>query len=236
MVPARALETKVDRNEDDLDEARRLVLSRTRALGLNLTTVSNGIGRSPGYIHQYIWRKIPQRLLQPEREKVAKMLGVDEKLLRGPGAPPEFVLPPGIETGLIYKEPIMPSLSNAGSASRITGRDVVVHSDTGPRDRGGTQNYVPRPGQAAVPGETYAIWISSNRGRLRPGDLAYVDCERPPRVGDMAVVSRDRSIVAVGEIVAMTNATAQVQVDGTDRYDVDRSMEQLEKIRWVELA
>jgi hypothetical protein len=124
MVPARALETKVDRNEDDLDEARRLVLSRTRALGLDLTTVSNGIGRSPGYIHQYIWRKIPQRLLQPEREKVAKMLGVDEKLLRGPEAPPEFVLPPGIETGLIYKEPIMPSLSNAGSASRITGRDV----------------------------------------------------------------------------------------------------------------
>jgi hypothetical protein len=233
---SRAGRPKVIGNEEDLDDVRRLVLSRGRALGLNLTTMSRAVGRSAGYMHQFIWRGVPAKLLEAERHRLAATLGINEVELRGPEPLLELATPPGIETGLLQREPVMHGSIGGAVASRINGRDIPVHNDSGPLERGPMQAYVARPHPSIAPAETYAIWISANRGRLRPGDLAYIDRVRPPRAGDMVAVTRDRSIVAVGELTALSNVAATVRVDVGDVYKVDRSTEVLEKIRWVELG
>jgi len=45
--------------------------------------VSLGIGRNETYLHQFIAKGTPKRLHENDRQKLAKLLGVSEDLLRG---------------------------------------------------------------------------------------------------------------------------------------------------------
>jgi hypothetical protein len=66
-----------------LDEVRRLVLDRSRELGIPMSTISLAIGRNHAYLHQYLKRGNPKFLPEQDRHRLAKVIGVSEELLRG---------------------------------------------------------------------------------------------------------------------------------------------------------
>ncbi|MET0365003.1 MAG: S24 family peptidase [Sphingobium sp.] len=68
-----------------MDEASpREVLDRLiRERGTSYGALSGLVGRNPAYIQQYVKRGTPRKLDEEDRRKIARFLGVDERLLRG---------------------------------------------------------------------------------------------------------------------------------------------------------
>ena len=52
----------------------------------------------------------------------------------------------------------------------------------------------------ATAGNSFAVWITRNHGRLRVGDLAYIRSGQPPRLGDTVAVLAAKRIVDMGDL------------------------------------
>ena len=66
-----------------MDDVRRLVLDKSRELEITLKDMSESVGKSHSFISQFITRGTPRHQQEDVRNKLAKMLGVSEELLRG---------------------------------------------------------------------------------------------------------------------------------------------------------
>ncbi len=66
---------------------RKLILEKLQEKGLNMAEASLRIGRNQTYLQQFLKRGFPAELKEPERIRLAEMLGVPESELRGPSSP-----------------------------------------------------------------------------------------------------------------------------------------------------
>src|SRR5215467_9994417 len=67
-----------------MDAARSAIVSRVAELGLSLSELSLKVGKNHAYFQQFIKRGVPNRLPEEVRGRVAEILGLDERLLKGP--------------------------------------------------------------------------------------------------------------------------------------------------------
>jgi hypothetical protein len=70
-----------------LDKVRKLISDRLAELDLTMKEVSAKIGRNESYVHQFLKRGHPAELGEPDREKLAQVLGIPPDDLRGPANP-----------------------------------------------------------------------------------------------------------------------------------------------------
>ena len=67
-----------------MDAGRSMIVSRVAELGLSLSELSLKVGKNHAYFQQFIKRGVPHRLPEEVRGRVAEILGLDERLLKGP--------------------------------------------------------------------------------------------------------------------------------------------------------
>ncbi len=65
-----------------MDSPRRLIVSKVAELGLSLSELSLSVGKNHAYFQQFVKRGVPRLLPEEVRGRVAKILNVDERLLR----------------------------------------------------------------------------------------------------------------------------------------------------------
>jgi len=66
-----------------MDAARSAIVSRVAELGLSLSELSLKVGKNHAYFQQFVKRGVPNRLPEDVRGRVAEILGLDERLLKG---------------------------------------------------------------------------------------------------------------------------------------------------------
>lgn len=177
----------------NLDASRRTLVERARAKGVTLADLSRAAGRNLSYVHQYVWKGAPKALPVNERAKIAKYLDMPEDLLRQPWEPSLVSIVAGSDE--LHPAP-----------RPIDTRDVPVFRDDEIIDPAKALNWESSLDAKGNGGRYVAIWITAMRGRLNPGDLAYVHMMRPPRVGDTVLALADQRIAAIGELVALDGA------------------------------
>jgi hypothetical protein len=183
-----------------MDAPRRLVLERAHSLNITLKSLSQTLGRNEAYIQQWLSRGTPRQLHENDRALLAMSLGLPEEALRG------------------QPRSVTPNLLRQSGSSRIRSTappQVPVFQDTERTiEPSRTRDVVPTPsGTAAV---AFALWISIPAGRLIPGDLAYVDGIRPPRLGNTVVALAGTQILAIGQLRHLTSVTAVVACEEGD--------------------
>lgn len=75
-----------------MDDARETLLRLAAERGESLAELSRMIRRNPAYLHQFVHRRSPRRLMEDDRRLLARHLGVAEALLgAAASAEPELV-------------------------------------------------------------------------------------------------------------------------------------------------
>jgi hypothetical protein len=116
------------------------------------------------------------------------------------------------------------------------GRDVPVYTESGPIDPLTVSEWADRPPVLLAATGSFAIWISRIRGRLRPGDLAFVRAAQPARIGDTVVVLKGKSVVVIGDLVSLDPDTAAVQEAAGASLIVDRGSHRILKVACINPA
>lgn len=166
----------------ELDPVRRLILDRAREQRLPLAHLSQALQRNESYLHQFVHRGTLRRLPEEARAILTDLLQVPETALRSTPNPDARRNPGGA---------LADSGCRAGSppvTAQAQGLDIPVYSDEGKIAPGHALDWAWRPVRLVTAKGAFALWISRPRGRLRPGDLAYVRMGQPARVGDIVVV------------------------------------------------
>jgi hypothetical protein len=205
---------------EELDPIRILIRERAREVRLTMAELSRHMGRNPTYLHQYIRRRHPAVLPEDARGSLARLLGLPEDALRSPGRNR------GAATGLTA--PPLHGLRNIPSSPPR--RDVPVFADSQSVDPVAAIEWTERPPILQAAAGSFALWISSARGRLRPGDLAFVRGTQPPRVGDAVVALKGKEVVAIGDLVSLEPENATVEEAAETRLVVRRQDHRVMKI------
>lgn len=176
-----------------LDPVRRLLVERARERRMTLAELSRAAGHHQAYVHEFVWKGSPRRLPEEAREVIANLLELPADRLRSGGGPAP---PPP-------RRPA-PSLSEAEPRAAIP-----VFRDDAVIDPAQATEWTDCP-RAGAPGQIVGLWITAPRGRLHAGDMALVHTTRPSRLGDTVVVVRDRRVVAIGALEAITPTDIKV--------------------------
>lgn len=101
---------------------------------------------------------------------------------------------------------------------------------------GHTLDSTRRPASLATAKGAFALWISRSRGRLRPGDLAYVRIGQPARIGDIIAVLQDDRVAAVGDLVSTDDRYVEVREDDALPSKFERKTVRLLKVVCADFA
>ena len=187
-----------------LDKPRRTLVDRASSRGVTLADLSRVVGRNLSYIHQYVWKGAPRALPVAARAKIAEYLDIPEDLLRQPWEPSLASIVAGTDELRVAPRP-------------IDSRDVPVFRDDEVIDPTRATNWEVGLDGKANGGRYVAIWATTNRGRLHPGDLVYVHMMQPPRVGDTVLALADQQVVALGELLALDGVIRIRDTEDTPR-------------------
>lgn len=203
------------------DPVRRLVQARAFELGYDMKRLSLALGLNPAYFHQYLKKGKPRVLPETVREPLARLLNVREADLR----PPRTERTDRLGGGPANRPPAPPAQVPHGPAP-----DLPVFRDTDELDQQEAAQWIRLllPGPTASP-VGFGLWITADRGRLRPGDLAFVS-RQPPRVGDLVVVVADRRVAGIGELRAIDTGAAMVDEGGGEPRRFDRTGHEILKV------
>ena len=216
--------------DDNLDPIRQLLRDRAREARLSLVDLSRHLGKNATYMHQYMKRKHPAVLPEDVRHSLAALLELPEASLKPPSpGRPSPVTP--------MAPPVLRPLSSLAQPREMApGRDVPIFADTAEIDIGLAQEWAYRPPALITARSAFALWISGARGRLRPGDLAFVRPTQPPRLGDAVVALKDKAVVALGDLVSLDGKDAKIQESEEKVVKVDRATHQILKIAAINTA
>lgn len=191
---------EVGQEKDKWDEPRRLIFERSEALGLSWEHLSGLLGKNKTYVQQYIRRGSPSVLDERDRQILATALKV----------PSEDLLPPGFQPRPTRKKarPMSRGHSILDSMAEIAAQIPLYHdqSELTPEH---TEAW-PRPNPFNTPPGTMALLISLQRGRLQPGDIAYLRPGFPARAGDCVAVLKESRLVTLGDLERQTDANVTV--------------------------
>ena len=151
-------------DRDRLDPLRRRILDLMESRGLSLRGASEGLGRNPAYLHQFLFKASPKNLREAERVRLATLLGVPEAALMSDDqrSVAEFLRRPTARRGGGPKLPIL------GYARGGTDR-MMIHDDAPMGD-------VDAPQSLVGVDDAYSIEMvgESHEPRLRAGDIGHV--------------------------------------------------------------
>lgn len=162
------------------DRIRELIAKRMDDLRLNKREVSLKLGLNHAYMQQFLEGRSPAKLPENVREKLAPILGVEERELRetGPNAPPMFSAPKARQeqAGTEGSIPILGLGQGGREGWEMWNGEVVA--------------YVPRPVILAGVSNAYGIYVAggSMEPRYHPGEMVYVNPGKPPQIGNYVVV------------------------------------------------
>ena len=185
--------------ESGLDPMRKEMLSRMRARRLTLADLSRAVGANDAYFYQHFYRGYPKFLKEGPRAVIAALLEMDEADLVDPAKRDDWR---ARRNQAVHARPT-PQLSADRAA-----RDVPIYREGDEVDPTKATEWQPGFGRLNSP--SFAVWVTTPRGRLMPGDLAYVVTTRPPRRGDSVVVVKDRRLQTVGELTAISATEAAI--------------------------
>lgn len=178
---------------------RKLIGDRLEALNLTMSEASLRMGKNAAYVQQFLKRGIPRELGENERARLAGILGVDEKELRGPGsqtlpsrnyAKPENHSAPqksGTRHNLLDNaSPIPPVFGNVdlpvfGTAQGGQGGALIMTNEA--------VDFVVRPAPLLRVKDGYGMIVTgdSMSPQHENGSTALVNPHLPPRNGDTCV-------------------------------------------------
>jgi hypothetical protein len=204
------------------DPVRVVIRERAREARLTMADLSRHIGRNETYMHQFMHRGSPKVLPEEVRGALAEILQLPEVDLRHGGR--RSALPP---IGILRPAGPYPS----GSAQEVRSTTLVpVFGDTDEVDPAAASQWTDRPPVLLSVTDAFAIWISSAKGRMRPGDMVFVRTSQPPRIGDDVVALKGKTIVAIGDLVELDANKVSVQETPEVCSVLDRSDHRLAKI------
>jgi len=184
---------------------RKLVLDRATELRINIADLSRASGRNVTYMHQFIYKGTPKRLAEDTRKAIAAILKLPEDDLRDqPRAPTAM--------WQRVKAPSVPANMASLGANLVPlfFEDQMVN----PTQALSTTQAMP----AKVGHADFALWIKAPHGRVRAGDVAYVQRAHPTRVGDQVVVLKGESIYSIGELAAISPDGVTIANDGVSQH------------------
>lgn len=185
-----------------MDVVRKLILEKLAEKGLNMSAASIRIGRSHSYLQQFLKRGVPAELLEPERIKLASLLGVDEALLRGPSAalPKRDYTRNSTERNAALDSRAQSSVESDQAEKAAAGATLFGDNDlpvfgTAQGGRGAlivtdhAVDWVVRPAPLLRVRDGYGMIVTgdSMSPKLEAGDTALVNPHLPPRPGDTCI-------------------------------------------------
>ncbi|MCE2580804.1 hypothetical protein LDL36_20595 [Komagataeibacter sp. FNDCR1] len=212
-----------------LDSARQLIRDALDRRRMSLVSLSRSVGKSDGYFHQYLTRNVPRFLPAEVRQAVGVILDLNPEDLADPDAHKNIPVFASITSGRISERPV----AEGHAAANIAG-DIPAFRETDNLNQPPPTCAI-RPAARVPASDLLAVWISTPRGRLRAGDIAYVDLTRTPRVGDTVVVVRDGNIETIGDLTEQAEGMAIVSPAPGDETTVDLSASKALKVRWIEV-
>ena len=208
-----------------MDAVRDLIEKRLKTVRLSMSQASLRIGRNASYLQQFLRRGIPDELHEPERIKLAELLGVSEDVLRGKSSrliarpysknsnDAQMQISPDIavtSTGqkVLDMPRIYPITNDAPdlpvfATTQIAGVSVMI---TKPFDR------IARPNFLLHVVDAYALIISDDTmdPEAKNGSTALVHPHLPPRNGDTCLFRAERDTTS-------DNAMVRQLVSANDR-------------------
>jgi hypothetical protein len=204
------------------DPVRVVIRERAREARLTMADLSRHVGRNETYMHQFMHRGSPRVLPEEVRGALADILQLPEDHLRPGGRRPP--VPP-----IGFPRPLGPYPSGSTQDVRSTTL-VPVFGDTDEVDPAAALQWTDRPPVLQSVADAFAIWISSAKGRMRPGDMVFVRTSQPPRIGDDVVALQGTTIVAIGDLVELDANKVSIQETPEACSVLDRSDHRLGKI------
>jgi phage repressor protein C with HTH and peptisase S24 domain len=170
------------------DPARRLVSAKIKEKSLDMAWLSREIGMNQTYVQQYLTKGSPKWLPEIQRGRLARLLDVDEHLLR-PADQGEFAAGRTIQNSQLYRA-MSPALAYSGP-------DMVPVKGTGAGGTDGenewngeTVDNIARPQALIGVPNAYAVYVrgDSMAPRYRHGELVFMHPGRPPSRGCYVLV------------------------------------------------
>jgi len=184
--------------EADFDVPRALIRQKASEAGVTMAEISRAIGKNAAYMHQYLHghggKMTPKFLPEDVRPMVAAILSIPEEALR--------------PAGLGQRLPSGTYGARALPVAKPTAAQIPVYLDTDNLDPAAAREWI-SPGDLAGP-VSCGLWITRHRGRLHPGDFAYVRFAQPARRGDVVVALKGQGIVALGDLTDLAEHEAEV--------------------------
>jgi phage repressor protein C with HTH and peptisase S24 domain len=153
-----------------MDSARNLIVAKVAELGLSLSELSLKAGKNHAYFQQFIKRGVPTRLPEEVRSRVASILKVDERLLKGAG---------------IKSAPPAPNAELAGGVKFATWIPVYGHA-VGGKDgefilNGNQVTEVLAPASLSSVPNAYAVYVvgDSMEPRYFAGETVFINPRLP---------------------------------------------------------
>jgi phage repressor protein C with HTH and peptisase S24 domain len=187
-----------------MDVVRKLILEKLDEIGLTMAEASLRIGRSHSYLQQFLKRGVPLELKERERNRLADLLGVLEKSLRGPSEPlpkREYVksdVSVADSQRATSKSDVAQNLIDTGKtlAQLYVDRDLPVYGTQA--GRGGlivtsrAVDHTGRPIALSRVEEAYGMIITgdSMSPKIENGDTVIVNPSLPPRIGATCIFRR----------------------------------------------
>ena len=163
-----------------MDEARSVIVSQVAKLGLSLSELSLSVGKNHAYFQQFVKRGVPRWLPEEVRGRVAKILNVDERILKPP------------DTNLLLAAP-KPNADYRG-AVKITTWIPVYGQAVGGKDgefilNGNQVSEVLAPSSLSSVPNAYAVYVvgDSMEPRYFAGETVFVNPRLPISRGAFVV-------------------------------------------------
>jgi phage repressor protein C with HTH and peptisase S24 domain/lambda repressor-like predicted transcriptional regulator len=170
------------------DPARRLVAAKIKEHGLDMARLSREIGMNQTYVQQYLTKGSPKWLPEIQRGKLARLLDIDEQMLRPPDQG-EFPQGRTIQSSPLYRA-MSPALSYSGPEMVPVKGTGAGGSDGENEWNGETVDNVARPQSLIGVPNAYAVYVygDSMAPRYRHGELVFMHPGRPPSRGCYVLV------------------------------------------------
>lgn len=169
----------------ELDPVRKLIQERADASGQDLKSLSVAIGRNQAYLQQFLKRRVPAKLKEDERRKLAALLDVPETELGAPvgsWSPAVETEPPPQQNARIGAplQPL-PTVPVYGQAAGGPDGQFVLN--------GNKVADILAPSSLAGVRGAYAVYVigDSMVPRYESGETVFVNPRLPVRKGDYVV-------------------------------------------------
>jgi phage repressor protein C with HTH and peptisase S24 domain len=187
--------------------ARRVLWDAMQARQPRVTmkALSEAIGKNAAYIQQYLDRNSPESLGEEEREAIARYLQIDPNRLRdqpvtkigGSTSFPIRMAPPPAYGG--------PDLPIMGRAHGAGGSYITLNT--------GRVGMTERPAFLIGVTDAFAFYVveDSMVPRFKPGELCYVNPNKPPVAGDDVLIEFEDGSGVVKELIRQTEGKVTVR-------------------------